>query len=421
MKGVLYFRLNDSFKARMWQQHRSIKDLDLALHEAQSRWIRVDRARKSVPNNNGEFAARVADLKARIEALQVRLAETQKKQTGYLAQLAIHELDEQKDRLAAYQVQARFALASMYDRAANEDTTHKKEPGAALPKSCRSRTMTRRPDAAFRQDADSRRRAAFGHRAAGCRRFGEPEAMRPSVAAAVALVLVACAAPACLPLANAADDSNKTIKDLKSKDIPIHKDSKVDASSSKAMDNYRRFLELQKTDPALRAEALRRLGDLNLDAGDIERMEKEVGLVDLQSAEAIKLYATLLKAYPDYARNDQVLYQLARAYETTGQPEQALATLDHIVQKYPEQPVARRSAVPPRRVAVFRQTLPGSRARVRGSHPARQVVRLLRAEPLQAWLVAVQAVDDRGEPVVVRRRVGSHAGPRTASRCRSRI
>src|ERR1700722_4028271 len=162
--------------------------------------------------------------------------------------------------------------------------------------------------------------------------------MRPSVAKAVALVLVACAAPACLPLANAADDSNKTIKDLKSKDIQIHKDSKVDASSSKAMDNYRRFLELQKTDPALRAEALRRLGDLNLDAGDIERMEKEVGLVDLQSGEAIKLYATLFEAYPDYARNDQVLYQLARAYETTGQPEQALATLDHIVQKYPNSP-----------------------------------------------------------------------------------
>jgi lipopolysaccharide biosynthesis regulator YciM len=135
VKGVLYFRLNDSFKARMWQQRRSIKDLDLALHEAQSRWIRVDHARKSVPNNNGEFAARVADLKARIEALQGRLAETQKKQTVYLAQLAIHELDEQKDRLAAYQVQARFALASMYDRAANEDQTHKKEPGAAVPKS----------------------------------------------------------------------------------------------------------------------------------------------------------------------------------------------------------------------------------------------------------------------------------------------
>jgi TolA-binding protein len=159
--------------------------------------------------------------------------------------------------------------------------------------------------------------------------------MNLSVSGAVALVLAACAAPLVY-----GDDSNspRTIRDLQSHNVEVHKDSKVDASASKAMENYRRFLELQKTDPQLRAEALRRLGDLNLDAGDLERMEKEVAAIDLQSGEAIKLYATLLKAYPDYARNDQVLYQLARAYETTGQPEQALATLDRVVQHYPNSP-----------------------------------------------------------------------------------
>jgi tetratricopeptide (TPR) repeat protein len=104
------------------------------------------------------------------------------------------------------------------------------------------------------------------------------------------------------------------------------------------MENYRRFLELQNTDPKLRAEAMRRLGDLNLDAGEMERMEKELTAVDMQGGEAIKLYSTLLKAYPNYARNDQVLYQLSRAYETTGQPEAALATLDRIVQTYPQSP-----------------------------------------------------------------------------------
>jgi Tetratricopeptide repeat len=132
-KGVLFFRLNDSFKARMWQQHRTVKDLDLALREAQSRWIRVDRARKSVPTNTGEFASRVAALKERIDALQGRLAASEKKQTAYLAQIAIQELEQQKNRLATYQVQARFALATMYDRAANTDATHT-EQGAPLPK-----------------------------------------------------------------------------------------------------------------------------------------------------------------------------------------------------------------------------------------------------------------------------------------------
>jgi hypothetical protein len=135
VKGVLYFRLNDSFKARMWQQRRTMKDLDLSLKETQERWIRVQRARQSVPTNNGEFAARVAALKARIDALQVRMAAVEQKQGEYLAQVAVAELDQQKNRLATYQVQARFALASMYDRAANPEPAKKPDELAPAQKS----------------------------------------------------------------------------------------------------------------------------------------------------------------------------------------------------------------------------------------------------------------------------------------------
>jgi hypothetical protein len=126
VKGVLYFRLNESFKARVWRERRTIKDLDLALHEAQARWIRVDKARKSVPTNTGEFATRIAALQQRIDALQIRLVDAAKKQNEYLAALAVKELEGQKDRLATYQIQARFALASMYDRAANSDIAQPK-------------------------------------------------------------------------------------------------------------------------------------------------------------------------------------------------------------------------------------------------------------------------------------------------------
>src|SRR5512147_668277 len=104
------------------------------------------------------------------------------------------------------------------------------------------------------------------------------------------------------------------------------------------MESYRRFLELQKTDPQLRAEALRRLADLNMEAGEGEDMADEASIVDTQGAEVIKLYTNLLKSYPDYPRNDQVLYQLARAYETTRQPEKALATLDDLLRRYPKSP-----------------------------------------------------------------------------------
>ena len=159
---------------------------------------------------------------------------------------------------------------------------------------------------------------------------------------ASALLGSACAASLALlaPALLRAQSSSApaTIGDLTKHKVEVHKDTPAAASASKAMENYRRFLELQNTDPKLRAEAMRRLGDLNLDAGELERLEHEVTQVDLQGAEAIKLYTTLLKAYPDYPRNDQVLYQLARAYETTGQPDPALATLDRLVAQYPQTP-----------------------------------------------------------------------------------
>src|SRR5450755_2572637 len=152
----------------------------------------------------------------------------------------------------------------------------------------------------------------------------------------LAFALASCLAICVLPGYAADTKSAPTIKDLDARGVDVQTGSQPQASAAKAMDNYRRFLELQDTDPKLRAEALRRLADLNLEAGEFERMEKEVTQVDLQGAEAIKLYSTLLKAYPNYPRNDQVLYQLARAYETTGQNEQALATLDRIVVRYPQ-------------------------------------------------------------------------------------
>jgi tetratricopeptide (TPR) repeat protein len=59
---------------------------------------------------------------------------------------------------------------------------------------------------------------------------------------------------------------------------------------------------------------------------------------DLQNAgaeEAIRLYNQLLEKYPMYERNDQVLYQLSRAYEETGQVDEAMQVMNRLVKQFP--------------------------------------------------------------------------------------
>jgi tetratricopeptide (TPR) repeat protein len=137
----------------------------------------------------------------------------------------------------------------------------------------------------------------------------------------------------------AAEPANKsaaTIKDLENQQVEVRKDAPTGANVDKTMESYRRFLELNAGDSQLRSEALRRLGDLNLESSEVERIERDLVTNEgLRATEAITLYGALLKAYPKYERNDAVLYQLARAYELNAQPEKALATLDTLVASHP--------------------------------------------------------------------------------------
>jgi TolA-binding protein len=168
----------------------------------------------------------------------------------------------------------------------------------------------------------------MGARPTRCGRVGATGA-----AAALSVPLLAALLAAPCPAAN---KNPPTIKDLDAQQVEVNTDPPTNVDANKTMDSYRRFLDLNAGDAALRAEALRRLGDLNLESSESERIERELSTNEgLRATEAIHLYSALLKTYPKYERNDSVLYQLARAYELNAQPDKALASLDQLVASYP--------------------------------------------------------------------------------------
>jgi TolA-binding protein len=129
---------------------------------------------------------------------------------------------------------------------------------------------------------------------------------------------------------------SETIKSLEDKTVEVRPGKIALDSSELARESYRDFLDLVSDDPELRAEAMRRLGDLELEASEAQQLAQNIEAVDTHGFDnAVELYLMLLNSYPDYRRNDTVLYQLARAYEIAGRTDEALVVLNDLMARYP--------------------------------------------------------------------------------------
>lgn len=117
VRGVLLYQMDQEFAARAWSEHKALRSFDLSLARAQERWTQLGSGRAALPIETGDFAGRVTALQQRIGALQARLTAAETAQSQALAELAVHDLEQQKERLRGYRVQAQFALATIYDQA----------------------------------------------------------------------------------------------------------------------------------------------------------------------------------------------------------------------------------------------------------------------------------------------------------------
>jgi TolA-binding protein len=177
-------------------------------------------------------------------------------------------------------------------------------------------------------------------------------------------------------------EQDPTIQSLADRAAKIEPQALPALSRSDVQRTYERLAKNTNND-ALKAIALQRLADLALEdkqatlAGE-QQADKSAGIVNQKQAEdkmagqapvvdqakkqeaevdagleqaaaeqvadkanvnsAIHQYERLLSLYPDYAGNDRVMYQLARAYELNGDLEKTLDVLTRLVTQYPDQP-----------------------------------------------------------------------------------
>ncbi len=118
LKGALQWNLDREFKARLWKIRRDLRQTGESLVETQRARRQIDETMRTEPLLFAGFDARVRGLSPQIDALKTRVELAMLKQRGFMQGIAVEELRAQKQRLDTYTVQARFALAAIYDLSA---------------------------------------------------------------------------------------------------------------------------------------------------------------------------------------------------------------------------------------------------------------------------------------------------------------
>jgi tetratricopeptide (TPR) repeat protein len=116
--GALLWQQNDQFAARLWNAKKGMQELQRNLAQARQLDAALAAAQRDEPARLDAFAGRIDALAVRVDAMVPRVAALTQEQQAAVQELAVAELSRQKERLAEYGTQARFAVAQIVDRAA---------------------------------------------------------------------------------------------------------------------------------------------------------------------------------------------------------------------------------------------------------------------------------------------------------------
>jgi hypothetical protein len=118
LKGALQWNLDKEYKSRLSKVRRDLQQAGEALVETQRSRRKIDEAIRTEPELFADFYARVNGLSPKIDELKARVELAMDQQSAFMQDIAVEELQAQKERLDTYTIQARFALAAIYDLSA---------------------------------------------------------------------------------------------------------------------------------------------------------------------------------------------------------------------------------------------------------------------------------------------------------------
>ncbi|MEQ6340194.1 MAG: tetratricopeptide repeat protein [Gammaproteobacteria bacterium] len=140
-------------------------------------------------------------------------------------------------------------------------------------------------------------------------------------------------------------DDSPTLKSLERRNISVEKDTTIPDSRSKAIEQYQSIAGTAN-DKSVQREAKRKIADLEVDnaesifLGKIKKSQQDAQTSapppPADNRNAINLYQELLQEQAPKSDAENTLYQLAKAYEQSGDYQNTLQTLTRLANAYPK-------------------------------------------------------------------------------------
>ena len=128
LRGVLQWDLHTQYDRRFTEAHKHLRDLNHEVDLLKKQYAAFVRTRQAATQSYEGYGDTIRNLRYRIREGSEKVMALMARQGHLLENMAVDELARRRERLAEFQIKARFAMADSYDRATRAQTQEKVNP-----------------------------------------------------------------------------------------------------------------------------------------------------------------------------------------------------------------------------------------------------------------------------------------------------
>jgi hypothetical protein len=127
LRGVLHWDIYTEYDRRFTEAYEHLRDLNHAVDQLKKQYTAFVRMRQAATQSYEGYDNVIRRQRFQIQKARKTVGELMARQGHMLETMAVKELTKRRDRLAGFQIKARFAMADSYDRATRAQTQEKIE------------------------------------------------------------------------------------------------------------------------------------------------------------------------------------------------------------------------------------------------------------------------------------------------------